>query len=271
MTAASQQITSVSFRGVQLFSLDADGYPLVSSTTEYAGIRIIGAKALTLNMPEWQRLTATGDDRVLAQFVLPPQEGVTGEARVGALDMISEALAAGVNVKTIGASGEAKALVFGTDKVTLPTLGVLGWRGAKSVADGDEGRGHYEWILMQAKLSPVGGEWGERTTEERRMLVTAQVIGRWIWGEALAVLDEGVTEMQGAIGSSEYIPRICAFEGDGVEDEFTFGREAVSTDKIIVFVDGVEDVTVTKAVGGLTFVAAPADGAKIVVWMEVAN
>jgi hypothetical protein len=270
MTAAAAQITSVSFRGVQLLAVDANGYPTVESATEYSGLRIVGAKALTLNIPDWQRLTATGDDRVLAQFVLPAQEGVTGELRVGAFDMTAEALVSGINVKTVG---EMKALPFATEQADLPDMWLLAWREAKSVVSGDAGRGHYEWVLLRAKLTPLAGEWGERATEERRYMVTAQVVSKWPWGEALVLGTDGCAEMQLAFGSAEYVPRLSAFEGDGATLAFTLvGKTAISTDKMSVYNNGTAVVAgLTKAVGSLTWAGAPTNGAKIVLFCEVAS
>lgn len=266
MAEASQQVTSISFRGVQMLAADANGYPTVESATEYAGIRIIGAKALTLNIPEWPRITNTGDDDVLAQFVLPAQEGVSGELRVGAMDMIAEAQATGLTIKTVA---EAQMLPFATDKLSLPDQWLVGWREAKSVASGDEGRAHYEFVILKAKLAPLAGEWGERASGERRFSITAQVVGKWPWGEALTDAVEGCTKMQLYFGASEYIPRLSAFEGDGTTTEFTITRTSVSTDKQAVYDDGSEATGVTKAVGSLTYAVAPADGTKIVLWSEV--
>lgn len=270
MTAASQQITAVSFRGVQILAVDANGYPTVESATEYSGIRIIGAKSMTLNIPDWQRLTATGDDRVLAQFVLPAQEGVNGELRVGSLDMTAEALLTGITVKTVG---EMKLLPFATEQADLPDVWLLGWREAKSVASGDSGRGHFEHVLMRAKLTPLGGEWGERTTEERRYMITALVTSKWPWGEALVLGTDGCEEMQLAYGTSEYVPRLSAFEGDGTTTVFNLvGKTAISTDKMPTYKNGtIVTTNLTKAVGSLTFTSAPTSGDKIVLFTEVAS
>ncbi len=269
MATASQQVAAISFRGVQILALDDDGYPVVDVVTEYAGLRIVGAKALTLNRPEWETVYATGDDRVLASFALPPQEGVTGELRVGAFDMTAEALFGDINIKTVD---ERKLLPFGTDVVTLPQVCLLAWREAKSVAVGDKGRAHYEFVIIpRATLTPRGGAFDERTIGDRAMGVLAHPTSAYPWGEALVLLTDGHTEMQGAEGTSEYVPRICSFVGDGVEDTFAFTVEAVSTDKISVYVNGVlTTVGVTPAVDELVFAAPPADGTKIVVFMEVA-
>jgi len=270
MTTAAVQITAVSFRGVQILAVDANGYPTVESAVEYSGLRIMGAKSLTLNIPDWQRLTATGDDRVLAQFVLPAQEGVTGELRVGDFDMTAEALVSGINVKTVG---EMKTLPMATEQADLPDMWLLGWREAKSVVSGDAGRGHYEWVLLRVKLTPLAGEWGERSVEERRYMVTAQVTSKWPWGEALVLNTDGCEAMQLAYGSSEYVPRLSAFEGDNTTTVFALvGKTAISTDKMPTYKDGViVSSGLTKAIGSLTFSAAPAAGVKVVLFTEVAS
>lgn len=278
MTTASSQITSVSFRGVQFLALNTLGIPAASSVSEYAGVRVVGAKALTITRPEWQRITATGDDRILAQFILPPQEGTSGQLRVGAFDMIAEALISGLTVKTVG---ELKLLPAATDRRTLTNILVLGWREAKSVALNDEGRAHYEFVLIpSAELTPMGGEWGERATEERMYALIANVVGKWPWGEDLDEETDGHEEMQLAEGSCEYIPRISAFAGDGAQLTFAFGVDAVSTDKVSVWLyDGTTATDITEAAyltiaeDGLTFTDTnePDEGEYLIVIMEVAE
>jgi hypothetical protein len=253
---------------VQILALDSDGYPVVDAVTEYAGLRIMGAKALTLNRPEWETLHATGDDVILATFRLPPTEAETGELRVGALDMTAEALLTGIPVAS---QGEGKWLPSGMNIASLPRVCLLAWREAKSVAAGDADRPHYEAVLIpSATLSPMGGSFEERTVGERSMRVAVNIVSAWPWGTVLVEATDGGTTVQSADGSFEYVPRICSFVGDGTEDEFAFTRDAVSTDKVTVYVDGVEtSAGITVAVDGLTFAAPPADGAKIVVIMEV--
>lgn len=278
MTAASQQIAGISFRGVQVLALNSLGVPDATAKTEYAGLRIIGAKALTINRPEWENVYATGDDRVLASFTLPPTEGASGELRVGAFDMTAEALLGDISIKS---AGERKLLPFGTDVVALPQVCLLGWREAKSVASGDEGRAHYEFVLIpRATLTPRGGTFAERAVTERTLGVLCHKTGAYPWGETLAALTDGHTEMEGAEGTSEYVPRLCAFKGDGTELVFTFGVQAVSTAKIKVYqVTGAgvfSDITssgdLTIAVDKLTFGVgkAPTSGDFIIVMMEVA-
>jgi hypothetical protein len=269
MATASEQIAGISFRGVQILALDQAGYPVVDAVTEYSGLRIVGAKALTINRPAWQNVYATGDDHVLAAFMLPPQEGASGELRVGAFDMTAEELLGDLTIKTVD---EHNLLPFGTDVVALPQVCILAWREAKSVATGDEGRSHYQFILIpRATITPNGGPFDERAVGDRTMSVLCHVTDAWPWGEELDPDTDGCAEMQGADGTCEYVPRLCSFVGDGSEDEFAFGVEAVSTDKISIYVDGVLTTAgVTPAVDGLTFSSPPADGAKIVVFMEVA-
>lgn len=279
MTAASQQIAAISFRGVQVLALNDLGVPAATATTEYAGLRIVGAKAFSLERPEWERVNATGDDRVLATFILPPQEGAGGELRVGAFDMTAEALLGGpITIKSVG---ERKMLPFGTDVTTLPQVCLLAWREAKSVASGDAGRAGYEFVLIpRATIFPRGGGFEERAVTERAMGVTCHKTSKYPWGEALVENTDGHTEMEGVEGTSEYVPRICAFKGDGTALVFTFGVEAVSTAKIKVyqvtsagvFTDITSSADLTIAVDDLTFGTgkAPADGDFIVAMLEVA-
>lgn len=279
MTAASQQIAGISFRGVQVLALNSLGIPAATSTTEYAGLRIVGAKALTINRPEWQNVYATGDDVILATFRLPPQEAETGELRVGALDMFAEALITGIPVTT---QGEGKWLPSGVNLTELPKCCLLAWRDAESVASGDADRAHYQAALIpSATLAPGGGSFEERNVGERVMRVANNIVSKWPWGKTLALADEGGTTMQSADGSFEYIPRIVAFKGDGTDLLFTFTRDAVSTAKMKVYQvtsagvysDITSDANLTKAVGSLTWGSghAIANGDFVIVVYEVAS
>lgn len=278
MANASQQVAGVSFRGVQILALDANGLPAAVDKNEYAGLRIVGAKALTLNRPEWENLYATGDDRVLASFTLPPTEGVSGELRLGAFDMTAEALLNGVTIKDDG--GERMFLPFGVDVMPLPQVCLLGWREAKSVAAGDAGRPHYECVLIpRATLTPRGGSYDERAVGERTLGILAHSTAKYPWGEALSAETDGHTVMEGAEFTAEYVPRICAFVGDGATLTFPFSVDMVDTDKVKVYQvtasvwsDITEATTLTIAVDDLTFSAgnAPADGAVLIVVGEVA-
>lgn len=278
MTAASSQITGMGFRGVQVLALNSLGIPAATTTTEYSGLRVVGAKALTVTRPEWQKIYGTGDDEVLATFHVPPQEAISGELRTGAFDMTAEALLSGIPVTT---QGEGKWLPAGVNKKTLPPVCLLGWREAKSVATDDGSRAHYEAVLIpSATLEMAGGNFEERAAGERSMRVACNIVSRWPWGKALTSTDEGGTKMQVADGIFEYIPRLCAFKGDGTVLTFTFTREAVSVDKIKVFkydgttyTDITEDATLTVAVDDLTFSSgnAPSASTYLIVVMEVAE
>lgn len=277
MTTASAQTTGVSFRGVQALLLSNLGVPAASGTTEYAGVRILGAKALTINRPEWQRIPSTGDDVVLAQFILPPQEGASAELRTGAFDMTAESLLTGLSAKTVG---EMKLLPGESDNADLPDVLLLAWREAKSIAAGDEDRPHYEFALIPScKAVPRGGPFEERNAENRSFNVMFNVVGKWPWGEALSQSSDGCATMQLAEGASEYIPRLSAFLGDGATGSFTFGKAAQSTAKVKVykyttagvFTDITAESYLTVATSGLTFSSGnePAASDYIIVLMEV--
>jgi len=275
MTAASSQITAISFRGCQILALNSLGIPDASDTNEYKGVRINGAKALTLNIPEQRRIVNTGEDIVLAQFILPPSEGVTGEIRSGGFDLTAEALAGGTTVKS---QEERKWLPRPTHQEDFPTVCVLGWREAKSYASGDVGRPHYEYYLVPSgTLVPMGGNAEEGSSEERMYQLTADVVDKFPWGEALVLATDGIDRMQVVDGSGEYPVNMSGFAGNGTATEFTLATSAVNTDKMTVWTydgttatDVTEDVGTTLAVGSVTFTAAPASGTYVIVIYEVA-
>lgn len=278
MANAPLQTVGISFRAVQVLALNALGVPAATGVTEYAGVRILGAKAMTINIPDWDIISGTGDDRVLASFLLPPQEAANGELRVGATDLTAEALLSGINIKS---EGERKLLPFGHDLVELPEVTLLGWRAMKSGVAGDVGRAGYDYtVIPRATLFAKGGNYDERATTERGFGIALHKTSKYPWGEALVSGTDGHSEMEGAICTSEYVPRISAFKADGTELAFAFGVNAVATGKVKVYKvtsagvwsDITAQVTLTIAVTGLTFSAgaAPANGDFIIVSMEVA-
>jgi hypothetical protein len=157
---------------------------------------------------------------------------------------------------------------------------VLAWREAKSVASGDKGRAHYQFVLIpKAEISPRGGSFEEGGADNRTYTIVPTVVSKWPWGETLVSGTDGCTEMQIAEGACEYVPRISAFKGDGETLVFSLGKSAVSTDKMKVyqydgttFADITAEAYLTLAVDSLTFTDGdePASSEYIIVVMEVA-
>jgi len=273
MSTPSTIRSGVGFRHCQVFGLDSNGYPAATSTTAYEGLHVSGVKALTINDPEPRQITHAGDDRVIALDVLPPQEAVTGELKVAKVNDAVDALLTGQLSFTVG---EAKLFGIGTnERGNEVQVGLLAYRQTLDTDPDSANFGARRWefrLMPKVILVPREGSLDENP-EERVYGVYPQFVTKHLWGESFADGTEGFVQAQMLRGISEYKPNLVAFQGDGTTVEFPFPTDdqAASTDKITVWVDGVEQTSgITKATDKITFTAAPSSGAMIVVFYEVA-
>jgi len=116
--AIYEETTGVGLRRVQIFVRGTDGAPETQGSpaagVAYGGERISGANALTLNVPDPQRVTATGDDQPYHTFQLPPTENPSGELRVSKTNM--DAIAILTSTLEFGCTS-LRRIGFATDKV----------------------------------------------------------------------------------------------------------------------------------------------------------
>lgn len=149
--------TGIGLRNVRVALRDADTGIIAlpnGETDLYEGLQISGALALTLTIPDPQRVTARGDDRAYHTFNLPPTENPTGELRVSKSDAAVLALLSGTKVY---GSPTGRKVGFGTDKIGLEPNVVL-W-GCREAIDSEEGSitfGQRVWqtyILLNAQVT----------------------------------------------------------------------------------------------------------------------
>lgn len=271
MAAPNTTRSGVGFRHCTIFALDSSGYPAATNTTIYEGIVPGGVKRLTINDPEPKQIVHKGDDRPFALDSLPADEPITGELSVA---KINDALDAIITGQLSFAVGEAKMFGAGTDKRGFEQqVGMLAYRQVLDTTPGAQQLRRWEFRVIPALLAiPRENTWDENA-EERMYTLRPQVATRHLWGAAFSNSTEGFTEAQVLRGISQYKPKLVAFKGDGTEDEFLFSAsaQAVSTSKIVVWVNGTEQTSgITKATTGVTFAVAPASNAMIVIFYEVA-
>jgi hypothetical protein len=266
MSAPSGKMLAVGLRHAQIFALDSSGYPAATDTTLYSGLEIVGPKVFNVTLPETRKITHPGNDRVLNVDQLPSLDGASAELTAARNDYDVYALLTGTKEYTIG---EAKIIGLATSKQgSEPQMGMLLYQQA---LDGVSGaRVWRSFLIPKGLVFPKPGGMNENNTEHV-FTVQPQVVSKHVWGKAFAIADEGYTTAQVQEMMTEYKPKLAAFQGDGTEDEFLFdvAYPAVSVAKITVWVDGViQSAGITPAVTGVTFTAAPADGAMIVVLYE---
>lgn len=268
MTAPSGKLYPVGARYVAMYEFGADGFLKAPDQSAYEGRQIVGMQAFTLTLPEYQRISHKGDDRILQVDFLPPTEQATAEIQVSEEDLQNLAIMTSTLVRTLG---EAKVVGLATDQQgNEPDLGLLMFQQAVS------GTGTRVWrsfIIPRARLSPRPSGFNENASQHS-FQVAMNVSSAHLWGETFVLGTDGFEEAQIVMLHTQYKPNLVGFLGNGTEDEFLFptAKPAVATGKIHgVWVDGVKktlttDYTVTTT--AVTFVAAPANNTKITVLYE---
>ncbi len=274
MTLQQSVSTGIGLRKVRGFLRDTDSLPTVPAGTAigtaWEGYVLDGALALSPTIPEPNRVPARGDDRIYHTFSLPPTEGVTGELRLSKLHMVFAAAVAGTNV--FGSPPNRK-VGLATEKVGLEKALILyGCRQAIDSEDGSAYFGQACWVTYIflnsiAVLRPPTME--DQAIGESVYAVTANDSTVDELGTAFTEVTNGFLRTPFMIVVSKDLFHLDAFLGDNIEDEFTLSHTPTATSQTIVSVDGVvQHSGWSEASGVVTFSAAPADGAKIVVEYE---
>ncbi len=275
--ARNEITTGIGLRHVRVALRDDDGTIQVPAAiaigTAYPGLRISGAQALTLNVPDPQRVTARGDDRAYYTFNLPPTETPTGELRVSKTNGPVIAMVTGT--KLFGSPVLRKKMGLATDRQGLESAVVM-W-GSRQGIDSEDGSVYFgqqiwqTYIILNALSTMRPATMEDATIGLVNFAVTAND----------ATVDElGVlftTDANGFTKSSYLLVitlnqfMIDAFLGDDSEDEFTLSQTPINAASLQVSLDGVmlvltTDYTLSNDV--LTMVLAPGDGSKIIVEYE---
>jgi hypothetical protein len=275
MSAPNGSTFPVGMKFVRVYALTSDGIPAASSTTVYEGLQIVGAKAYDLTIPDARRIAHTGDDRVLAQDILPRQEVSSGTLRTATNPHDVYAVMTSTTQATIG---ESSVIGYGTDKQGLePSLGLLMYQQAKEYGTGLRVYRSYIMPSTQAIINPTGMS-SDAPEFQFSLLPTA--VDHHLWGVAFDANTEGYTEAEIVEAVTFNIPHVVSWKGDGTVTEFVFNsaRQAVSTAKIhamaTVSATGgtVTDVTstYTKGVGTITSSGTLEDGGYLVCFYEYA-
>jgi hypothetical protein len=264
--------TGIGLRHVRLAVRDADGtieVPAGQTIDEaYAGVQIEGALALTLTVPDPQRVTARGDDRAYYTFQLPPTDLPSGELRVSKTNMAAVALLSGT--KEFG-SPPVRKVGFATDKQgDEPAIVMWGSRRGIDSETGSAYFGQQIWqtyVLLNAlaTVRPAAMEdagVGEFTYALVSNDASADEFGT-IFTEAVHGFTTGPFVM--VITVDKFF--LDAFVGDGAQVTFDLTSTPSANDLNIVAVNGVvkaDPADYSISGNTITFTAAPAADAKII-------
>lgn len=242
-----------------VFPLNTDGtFPITPDGSVYEGLQFEGARVFEITPAEMREVINYGDGRVRDSIYLPPNTSVKGVLRVGYEHQTINAVL--TNVSQI-VTGERTSIPMSTDQQgNEPVVSLLLMQQAKD--DSKLKRWRY-YIVPRAQCIPMPSSFSEAATEIQYQ-ITFNPSSVRLWNEALTVLTHGCTEAAFESGMAEGRPNIVMFEGDGVYDlvfNLPTDKPATSTTKMTVhnLTTGAAVTSgITKAVGSVTFDAAPA-------------
>lgn len=277
MSAPTGSTFPVGMKHVRVYALNSFGLPAATAASGvvYEGLQIVGAKAYDLTIPDARRIAHIGDDRVLAQDILPRQEPSSGTLRTATnphavYAMMSSTLRAVI--------GEASVIGYATDEQgDEPALGLLMYQQAKEYLTGNRVWRSYMMPSVQAIINPTGMS-AEAPEFVYNLLPTA--VGHHLWGLNFASGVEGFTQAEIVETVTANVPHVVSWLGDNVVTKFLFAtaRPAAAVAKIHgVFsmhqtTGVVTDITgtATKEVDGVTPATKPAAGEMILCFYEYA-
>ena len=243
----------VGTRRAILYELNATGSPAATSVTPYSGVNIVGAKALTLTIPDARMITHVGNDSALQVDFLPPTTAVSGSMDIADEDQavysiltgnksvtLGESLVQGIASSNQGYETQVALLVF---QQSLSNTGARNWR----------------WVLCPKTLIyPHPGGFDDNPAVHKFQLAPS-VVTAHLWETAFAAATEGFTRAQALLGQSHYMPSIVAWLSTTSNTAFALPalEPAVSVTKMVVWVDG---VLTTMATMGTTQIATTALG-----------
>jgi hypothetical protein len=273
MTAPTGIRSGVGFRNCVIFALNAAGLPAATATTPYEGVRLSGAKTLTINDVEPRKITHVGDDVIIAIDFLPPVEGMSGELHTGKRNDVVDAVLTG---QKAFAAGNIAMFGLGTDKRGYePQVGLLAYQQANDTDPASVTLGRRVWesrVMPKALLYSRDTGLGDQPTDHIYTVVPA-IVGAHLWGPAFTDNIEGHLSAQMFRAESLYKPKLVAWLAEVATTEYLFpvNAQAADTDYIVTKNGVILSTGMTKATNGVTFSPALEAADLICAFYEVAG
>lgn len=255
---------------------DDDGFPLGGTGVATAGdidgspaLRLDGANTVDMSIPESEIVNVLGDDKPMVNFSFLAANLPQGALEVAAKDLDAMGYFSNVTPRT---QAGIKQLPLGTSNVPA-SVALIVQQQAKSWQDGFEGipkrSGYY---VPACELRPLGAPYTQRAHNMQRYSINASNAARHIWGETFSIANDTVENAPIIDMSMDDLVHQHAFRGNAIRTVFNLRyTPLVPATRSSVTVEGVlQTYTVDYAIATnvLTFVAAPANNARIIVSYE---
>lgn len=259
--------------------LDGAGIAIGTSTSLAAGSdsaagRLFNVNTANVSIPAARTVPVEGDDGIAGSFIFPFAEVVTFDIESGEFDQTFRALAESTTNQALGDITWSP--VAPKDPAYRQmSLNLIGR--AQSQSSGSVGvEGYMNILIPKAVVVPIHtGGLGNAAAQSNRYNVTVQLSDIYPWGSAITNALNGTTAAHMFDGYSEYPVTFHSFTGNNAITTVTLAQTPAeaSSDKVRVYVNGTAltyttDYTVDVATRVVTFVAAPAAAAKVVIVYE---
>lgn len=256
---------------------DADGRFVGSSTTAPtagdvtgSGVtRLDGARTLPINIPEAEVLVVSGDDEPEVSFEFDPEDLPSGLFEQSVQNNDFEALVQGTKVDT---TGTIDVSVLDPVDRKSQTMNLLLWRRSKSWLAGEKGAAKWSGMYIPiCTIKPLGNAWEQRTFNGYGYSFNVSRSDRLGW-TTVNETEHGTTGGSMFPLEADHPLLLRRWTGDNATTVYTLPVALFAGGSAYVSVNDVKQaVTTDYTIAGtaITFVAAPATDARIIVMWEV--
>lgn len=259
--------------------IDSTGYfqgstatpPTAGSKTGSGVDELYGVKNFPFSPLETERVTVTGDNQALAEFLFDPIELPNFTMELGAANLDFDALVQSCTVEDVA---DISIVALQPTDMTYRDIVLIVQSQAKTV----DGTSHWEGLIVPlANIFPMGrNSYQERIEATYQYSVITNKATTYPWGDAIDEENLGTVKTPAFRFSSPYRRKLWRWTGNNTETEFTLPETVVaaSASAVPVWQNGVQleygagagKYTVSGTT--LTFGTAPSNGAKIVTFMS---
>lgn len=231
--------------------------------------RLDGARTLPVSIAEPEVLVVSGDDEPMVSFEFDAEELPSGLFEMSDRDTTFEALTQGTN---IDAQGNIEISVLDPKDRLSQSLCFFLWRRAKSWLNGERGAKKWSGLyIAQSTVKPLGNNWEQRVFNAYGYAINLSRSDKLGW-TTVNQTEHGTTAASMFPVDSDFPCLQWRYTGDNATTDYTLPFALSTGGSSRVYVNDVQQALTTDyTISGLTltFVAAPATDARIVILWEI--
>lgn len=238
-------------------------------------LRLRGARTFPVQIPDRDRVPASGDDETLATFSFASEQLPQGVLAMAVRDLDFEALTQGTLAETLGDLQLGALAPSGQANLTMMLLLM---REAKKFEGATKGPAGWEILMIPAcEITALGAEWEQRTFSPYNYSISISKAARSIYGATYTEALRGTSELALEPVFSDNPIHIMGGFGDNAQTTFalTYAPKAADGNKVLVHLNGAKlsygagAGKYTVSGQSLIFGTAPGSGVHIGVMYEV--